>query len=160
MATSKRPTRTQRPTPRVLRKGDAYAGDSKEFLRNILDSSTEYSIVAVDLHGKVVLWNQGATNVFGHSAQEAVGRLLHAGLFSASEVAAGRPEEIMAETRKEGQSENILDCRRKNDEGFRARVVMTLRRDASGQPIGYLVISKDVTSEERYARSLIEASLE
>ena len=46
---------------------------------------------------------------------------------------------------------------------FTARVVITPRRDPSGKPTGFLLISKDISDEIRltqYARSLIEASVD
>src|SRR5260370_270094 len=46
---------------------------------------------------------------------------------------------------------------------FSARVCITHRRDLSGRPMGFLLISKDISDEIRltqYARSLIEASVD
>ena len=31
-----------------------------EFVSNILESSTEYSVIGKDLDGKILLWNEGA----------------------------------------------------------------------------------------------------
>ena len=38
--------------------GDAQA--AVDFITNILESSTEYSVIAKDLTGKILLWNEGA----------------------------------------------------------------------------------------------------
>jgi hypothetical protein len=38
--------------------GDPHA--AIDFITNILESSTEYSVIAKDLTGKIVLWNEGA----------------------------------------------------------------------------------------------------
>ena len=35
-------------------------GDTETLLHNVLESSTEYSIIAADPEGKVLLWNEGA----------------------------------------------------------------------------------------------------
>src|SRR5712692_2394672 len=64
---------------------------------------------------------------------------------------------------RDGKWEGTISRRRKNGELFTARVVLTPRRDASGKPVGFLLISKDISEEIRmgqYARSLIEASLD
>jgi hypothetical protein len=82
------------------------AQEAVDFITNILESSTEYSVIAKDLTG----------------------------------------------TRQ-----------RKSGEQFTARVVITPRSDPTGKPIGFLLISKDISDEIRltqYARSLIEASVD
>lgn len=39
-------------------------------LRSLLGSSTETSIIAVDLFHRVTLWNRGAERLLGYSAEE------------------------------------------------------------------------------------------
>jgi hypothetical protein len=36
------------------------AQEAVDFITNILESSTEYSVIAKDLTGKILLWNEGA----------------------------------------------------------------------------------------------------
>lgn len=45
------------------------------FAHTVLLSST-VAIVAVDLEGRVILWNRGATRIFGWTEEEAMGRFL------------------------------------------------------------------------------------
>jgi len=69
----------------------------------------------------------------------------------------------MADALQHGKFEGTVSRKRKNGEQFTARLVITPRRDANGKPIGFLLISKDISDEIRmaqYARSLIEASLD
>src|ERR1700751_2218012 len=45
-------------------------GDSQaamDFITNILESSTEYSVIAKDLTGKILLWNEGARRLYGYA---------------------------------------------------------------------------------------------
>jgi PAS domain S-box-containing protein len=44
----------------------ATAQQAVEFVSNILESSTEYSIIGKDLDGKIVLWNEGARRLYGY----------------------------------------------------------------------------------------------
>lgn len=44
--------------------------DTKNFLDNILQSSTRYSIIGVDLHRKVLSWNEGARLNYGYADVE------------------------------------------------------------------------------------------
>lgn len=73
------------------------------------------------------------------------------------------PGQIMKAALANGKWEGTLVRQRKNGDQFTARVVLTPRRDRSGKPIGFLLISKDISDEIRltqYARSLIEASVD
>lgn len=45
-----------------------------EFIGNILESSTEYSIIGMALDGKILLWNEGARRLYGYEPQEVVGK--------------------------------------------------------------------------------------
>ncbi|MDY7037189.1 MAG: PAS domain S-box protein, partial [Thermodesulfobacteriota bacterium] len=48
--------------------------ETNKFLRNILDSSTSFSIISTDLEQNILFWNRGAENIFGYKAEEMVGR--------------------------------------------------------------------------------------
>ena len=139
------------------------AQEAVEFITNILESSTEYSVIAKDLTGKILLWNEGARRLYGYEPNEVVGRANSSILHAPQDVKAGVPEQIMEAALEQGKWEGTLTRQRKNGEQFTARVVITPRRDSSGKAIGFLLISKDISDEIRltqYARSLIEASVD
>src|SRR5947207_11867612 len=48
----------------------------EENLRLLLDGVRDYSMVMIDLEGRVITWNAGAENLFGYRAEEMVGRHL------------------------------------------------------------------------------------
>jgi PAS domain S-box-containing protein len=134
-----------------------------DFITNILESSTEYSVIAKDLTGKILLWNEGARRLYGYEPDEVVGKMNSSILHTRSDVEAGLPQAIMGEALRNGKFEGTVSRRRKNGEQFTARLVITPRLDPNGNPVGYLLISKDISDEIRmaqYARSLIEASLD
>ncbi len=141
----------------------ATAQEAVDFVTNILESSTEYSVIAKDLTGKIVLWNEGARRLYGYEPDEVVGKANSSILHAPEEAKAGVPEQIMRAALEQGKWEGTLTRQRRNGEQFTARVVITPRRDPSGKPVGFLLISKDISDEIRlteYARSLIEASLD
>ncbi len=146
------------------------AQEAVDFITNILESSTEYSVIGKDLDGKILLWNEGARRLYGYEPEEVVGKANSSILHSAEDVAAGKPQEILELALHNGKWEGTIIRRRKNGELFPARVVITPRRDSMGRPIGYLLISKDISDEIRlteqlkatqfYTRSLIESNID
>ena len=139
------------------------AQEAVEFITNILESSTEYSVIAKDLSGKILLWNEGARRLYGYEPDEVVGKANSSILHAPQDVKAGVPEQIMQAALEHGKWEGTLARQRKSGDQFTARVVITPRRDPSGKPVGFLLISKDISDEIRltqYARSLIEASVD
>jgi PAS domain S-box-containing protein len=153
--------------------GGAIVGGAEQavdFIGNVLESSTEYSIVGKDLDGRILLWNEGARRLYGYEPEEVVGKANSSILHVPEDVRAGRHREIMEIALATGKWEGTIGRVRKNGERFTARVVITPRRDSTGTAIGFLLISKDISAEIRlteelkatqyYARSLIEASLD
>jgi PAS domain S-box-containing protein len=139
------------------------AQEAVDFIANILESSTEYSVIAKDLTGKILLWNEGARRLYGYEPDEVVGKANSSILHAPQDVKAGVHEQIMRAALDQGKWEGTLTRQRKNGEQFTARVVITPRHDTFGRPIGFLLISKDISDEIRltqYARSLIEASVD
>ena len=137
--------------------------EAMDFITNILESSTEYSVIAKDLTGKILLWNEGARRLYGYKPDEVVGKANSSMLHTEEDVRAGIPQKIMEGALAQGKWEGTITRRRKNAEQFTARLVLTPRRDSTGKPIGFLLISKDISDEIRltqYARSLIEASVD
>jgi PAS domain S-box-containing protein len=124
-----------------------------DFIANILESSTEYAIIAKDLAGTIVLWNEGARRTYGYEPEEVVGKANADILHTPEDVQAGRPRQVREVALARGKWEGTLVRVRKNGERFTARTVVTLRRDPTGQPIGLLLISKDVSDEVRAARA-------
>jgi len=146
------------------------AQEAVDFITNILESSTEYSVVGKDLDGKILLWNEGARRLYGYEPEEVVGRANAVILHTEEDVAAGKPKQILDAALHDGKWEGTIQRRRKNGQTFTARVVITPRRDIKGKPIGYLLISKDISDEIRlteelkatqfYTRSLIESNID
>jgi PAS domain S-box-containing protein len=150
----------------VLGSGD----QAIELIGNILESSAGYSIIGEDLDGNIVLWNEGARRAYGYEAEDVVGKANSALLHTPEDVASGKPREMMDAALRDGKWEGTTNRLRKNGERFTARVVITARRDASGRPSGFLLISKDISDEIRlaeelkavqfYTRSLVESNID
>jgi PAS domain S-box-containing protein len=137
----------------------ATAQQAVEFVSNILESSTEYSLIGKDLDGKILLWNEGARRMYGYAAEEVVGKLNSEVLHTPEDVATGKPREIMGAALRDGKWEGVIGRVRKDGRRISARVVITPRHDRSGKPVGFLLISKDVSNEIRFAEEIRKTKL-
>ena len=91
-------------------------------------------------------------------------------LHSPDDVTSGAVQRLLDTAFKTGLAEGEFERVRKDGARFPASVVVTRRNDASGNPIGYLLMSSDISEKRRaeaqlhsasqYARSLVEASLD
>ena len=146
------------------------AQDAIDFISNVLESSTEYSIIGKDLDGKILLWNEGARRLYGYEPEEVVGKANSAMLHVPEDVASGKPRELLSAALRDGKWEGTIHRLRKNGDRFTARVVITPRRDPSARAVGFLLISKNISEEIRlteqlkatqvYTRSLIESNID
>ncbi|HEX2669233.1 MAG TPA: PAS domain S-box protein, partial [Polyangiaceae bacterium] len=139
-------------------------------LNSILESSTEYSIIAKDLDGTIRAWNEGARRLYGYEPGEVIGKESAFILHHPDDVSAGRAQGILDQAREHNKWSGELRRVRKNGEGFMANVTVTLRRDEAGVPIGFTMISRDLTEPQRllselrdsqeYNRGLIESNVD
>jgi len=79
---------------------------TKEFLERLIDSSVD-AIIAADLTGKVILFNQGAESILGYTSEEALASLSVRDLYPS------------------GISREVMTRLRSNDEGGRGRLTVT-----------------------------------
>lgn len=84
-------------------------GEQSTFLQNILESSTEYSIIGKDLNGKIQLWNAGARRLYGYEPEEVIDKSNSSMLHTPEDIAAGKPAQIMAAALQAGKWEGTLN---------------------------------------------------
>jgi PAS domain S-box-containing protein len=143
--------------------------ETRALLDNILQSSTKYSIIGEDPDRKVLFWNEGSRRNYGYTADEIVGKaedMLH----TPEDRTSGAFDQMVGAANEKGIAEGEFERVRKDGTQFPAQIVVTRRDDVAGNPIGYLVISSDISEKRQaeaqlraasqYARSLIEASLD
>ncbi|WP_174278914.1 hybrid sensor histidine kinase/response regulator [Sphingomonas bacterium] len=122
----------------------------------ILDSATDFAIIATDLDGKVTRWNEGAHRVLGWSEQEMLGDDVER-FFVPEDVADGRPATEMRLALKTGHGNDERWHLRKNGERFWASGEMAPLRGADDAIIGFVKVLRD-RSEQRLAAESLEAS--
>jgi light-regulated signal transduction histidine kinase (bacteriophytochrome) len=79
------------------------AEEGLEFIGNILESSTEYSIIGKDLDGKILLWNEGARRLHSYEPEEVVGKANSSILHTPEDLTAGKPQELLEAALKDGK---------------------------------------------------------
>ena len=128
--------------------------EATAFLNNVLESSTEYSIIAKDLDGNILAWNEGAKRNYGYNAEEMVGKQNSRILHIPEDVASGRVDALLNTALQTGKAEGTFERVRKNGERFTASVAVTLRRGVNGTPVGFVLISKDITEQKQLEEQL------
>lgn len=115
-------------------------------LQNVQDS-----IIVTDLEGRVMYWNDGATAVFGYTADEMHGRTLQVVYSETS------PGGLAADIKHILEGEDQLSewsGRRKDGSPVWVDARTAVLRDARGQAIGLLGVGKDITERRRAAEAL------
>jgi protein-histidine pros-kinase len=146
----------------------AFAGDRPQdalsFLVDVLESSTEYSVIGVDLNSTILLWNEGSRRQYGYDPEEVVGKVTLDILDTPEDTAAGQPSGIFQEAASHGRWEGILMRVRKDGSRFLARAAVRPQPGGGGAPAGYLLISRVVAgpapaaqAEEKF-RGLLESA--
>ncbi len=128
-------------------------GETAAFLAAVL-SASEDAVVAETTEGIITGWNRGAERVFGYTAEEALGR-------SVSFLAApGHPDDTGAvrERALEGERIRRYQTVRRHKNGAVLQVLLTVRpiREESGEILGLIRISRDVTAQKNVQAALEE----
>jgi len=123
-------------------------------LAAIVASSTD-AIISKSLDGEIMSWNAGAARLFGHAAQDMVGRPLARII---------PPEWMQDENRilarlRVGERIENYETQRLTSDGRRLDVSLTISpvRDAAGKIIGASKIARDITERKRMERALRES---
>ncbi|MGA7760148.1 MAG: PAS domain S-box protein [Candidatus Binataceae bacterium] len=123
--------------------------DPVVLLDAILESPTEYSIIVMDLEGRILAWNEGARGNYGYLAEEMVGKASSSLLHTAQDIKSGKVAAFFGIALRTGKAEGIFERVRKDRTRFTASVSLMLRRNAENTPVGYVLISRDITDRKR-----------
>jgi len=119
-----------------------------EEFRALVQGVRDYAIFTIDVEGKISSWHEGAQLMKGYTEDEAVG-MPFANLFVPDDRAKGQPQREMEFAATHGEYKGEGHRLRKNGEIFEAAVVLTALRGPTGQLLGYLKLTQDITSRRR-----------
>ena len=139
-----------------LKKSREKYRDLSRFLNSILDSATEYAIMALDVRGKIIEYNKGAEKLFGWNREEVLNKENVSITDIPEDRDRGIQKEISRRARTEGVCELEMDRVRKNGNIFPALTIVTANRDPSGRITGFVEIVRDLTRRRHLERELRE----
>ncbi len=142
---------TKETTTWVLGEAARRAAENRN--RQVLDSVTDYAIIATDLDGLVTRWNLGAERVLGWSEAEMLGQSLEL-IFSGADRATDRMRSEMRAAAQSGRAAEERWHQRKSGKRFRAIAETMPLRAVDGQVIGFVQILQDRTEQHRTAERL------
>ncbi|HEX5049166.1 MAG TPA: PAS domain S-box protein, partial [Gammaproteobacteria bacterium] len=117
--------------------------DPARLLRVLMEQSSDHTLILLDEGGKVVGWMMAASNLFGRTADDMLGRSTHC-LFTPEDQAAGVPEKELEHARQSGTGEDDRWMLRSDGLRFWASGVVYCLREG-GAVIGYAKVLRDRT---------------
>lgn len=129
------------------------AEEQVRFQAHLLEQ-VQAAVIATDMRGEVIHWNEHAEKLYGWSREEVMGRDI-------TELTIGPEEaevatEIMKQLRAGKSWEGEFVTRRKDGSTFPAYVTDSLIHDAQGNAVGIVGVSADITERKRLEDSLYE----
>ncbi|SDC89279.1 PAS domain S-box-containing protein [Cupriavidus sp. YR651] len=115
---------------------------------------THDAIVVYDMNDVITFWNQGAEDVYGWTASEAIGKSFHRLTQTRFPIPLA---EIQAELLRTGRWDGELHRVRRDGAGIVISSRWALWRDPAGTPIGVLATNNDITERQRAKAALAKS---
>jgi PAS domain S-box-containing protein len=129
--------------------------EARNFLKTVLDSSTEYAILVTDLEGHITLFNKGAELMFQHEAGRVLGQPAWELIRDGKQAALENPLRVeVASEEQQAVQELEIELRRADGSLFDASLAMTSVQTTEGRLLGRLAVIKDLTIERQHAEEL------
>lgn len=112
---------------------------------------THDAVFVRDLANKITYWNRAAAELYGWSAEDAIGNVTHSLLKTSSTVPL---EQITAELLRDDRWEGELVHTKKDGTQVTVASRWSLQRDGKGQPIAVLETNNDISEEKRIENAL------
>lgn len=131
------------------------ARQTRDSLAAIVESSRD-AIIGKTLDGTITSWNQAAAEMYGYSADEAVGQSINL------IIPRDRQEEFdwILQKVRQGESTELFETVRVRKDGrsLAVALVVSPTRDLNGAVVGASAIARDITEQKRIERDLVRAA--
>jgi len=112
------------------------------------------SVVSTDLDGNITSWNRGAVRLFGYTENEALDR--HVSFLYPPEEREALESQVIMPLKQNGLHEVEVRMRTKAGEDFYAHLSLSMLRNESGEAIGMIGYSIDITQRKVVEQELRE----
>jgi len=117
-------------------------------------NTVEQSVIATNLDGIVIYWNQFAQKLYGWTAQEAMGRQIME--LTTPEGMTEQALEIMSHLRQGESWTGEFNVKRRDGTTFPIQIINSPISDDKGKLIGIVGVSIDISERKRQEESLME----
>jgi PAS domain S-box-containing protein len=129
--------------------------EARNFLKTVLDSSTEYAILVTDLKGRIALFNKGAELMFQYEVKRVLGQPAWELICDDEQAALQNPLSVEVTSEEQQAVQDLeIELRRADATSFTASLAMTSVQTTEGRLLGRLAIIKDLTIERQQAEEL------
>ena len=133
-----------------------YEIDDSRRLQLLIDAVVDYAIYMISLDGHVLSWNPGGRRLKGYESREIIGQPFSR-FFTAEDQANGLPQRALAAAAREGKFETEGWRARKDGTRFWALAVLNAMYDETGDLVGFVNITRDLTEQQLAHRSVLES---
>lgn len=134
---------------------NANAAQSASSFHAALLNTIKQAVIATELDGTVIYWNEFAEQLYGWSAEDSIGRNIIELLVPESN--AQHANEIMTRLSQRKSWSGEFKVKRKDGTAFPAQITNSPIYDAEGILIGVVGLSNDISERKRYEKSLYES---
>jgi len=126
-----------------------------EILNTILESSTSYAIIATDQRGMIIEYNEGAKRIYGYTPGDIINKKSIHYLIDDKKK---NVDKIINLCLSEKIFEKELTGLKKGGEVFSSYVTITPRKDRTGELLGFVFISRDISDQKEKKEREIETA--
>ena len=128
--------------------------ETQEYLSSILESTQDYAIISTDPHGKILLYNETATRMFGRDVASVLGQFASLESYHLGQVEKLMPG-LMRTVPREGRYEAESELLRQDGSRFAALLTATAVYNMERQYIGMLIMIRDITQQRELEERVI-----
>lgn len=151
------------------KKIEAEFNRSRKLLDDVLSAASEVSIIATDIDGVISVFNKGAENLLGYTAEEMIGKHTPSIIHEKKEIEARGIEltkdlgtlvegfrVFVEKPEKYGSEQREWTYIKKDGTSIFVSLAVTAIRDIENNVIGYLGIAIDITDQKNAENALLE----